>query len=434
MFEILTWAYKFIFVPLVLGYAILAYFSYFKNSFLKRFLPVLIVMLAASAFALISLNLEPIDYNAVYIGGLFIASYLLLRHLLKRLAKLEDFLLFDNVNFLLIIGLIMLYRLNPEYAIRQFAFIAIGYAVLFCITILNKESEISEKSYILTGAVILLLLLTTQVFGTQINGSKNWIKIFSFYFQPSELLKILFVFFIACLLNKNLNLKRFICISAAVLTVVSFFALQKDLGSALIFFTVYLIMLAIRDEKLIYTGISVFIAVLGAIGSYITFSHIRSRVLAWTNPWKYVSGKSYQITQSLFAIASGGLLGAGLYGGNPNFIPEIHNDFIFSAICEEMGILCAISLLSIYALVIIIGMDIGIKCNNRINAMVALGLTSVTAVQTLVIIGGVLNLIPITGVTLPFISSGGSSLISQFINIGLLYFISRKEKGESNEQ
>lgn len=435
MYEILTWSYRFVFVPLTVLYVLFSYMAYVKRKKgLEGFLPFIIVLISASVFAVIAFNLEPLDYTAAYIGGAFIISYLLARFILKKLLKPDNLILFDNINFLLAIGLGILYRLSPKYGSKQFIFIVAGYAVLFIVAALMKKIPVNEKSYKVIGPVILALLVLTQIFGTTINGSKNWIKISSFVYQPSELLKILFIFFIACLLHVELNLKRFAGIMLAVLTTVAFFALQKDLGSALIFFAVFLVMLAAKDEKLYYTGISAVTAVLGALVSYVAFSHIRSRVLAWADPWKYASDKSYQITQSLFAIASGGLLGTGLFSGNPNYIPAIHTDFIFSAICEEMGILSAISILLVFALTIIIGMDISLHSRNRIYSMVALGLTSVTAVQALVIVCGVLNIIPITGVTLPFVSYGGSSLISQFINIGLLYFIGGQEKSDTYER
>ena len=170
-----------------------------------------------------------------------------------------------------------------------------------------------------------------------------------------------------------------------------------------------------------------------AIISYYSFNHVKSRVEAWLYPWKFISDKSYQVTQSLFAVASGGLIGTGLFLGNPDFIPAVHTDFIFSAISEEIGIISAVIILLLLGLLTLIGIRISLKCNNNINKLICVGLTSMTAVQTLIIICGVLNIIPITGVTLPFVSYGGSSLLSQVINISILYYIDSKEMGEKNE-
>jgi cell division protein FtsW (lipid II flippase) len=188
-------------------------------------------------------------------------------------------------------------------------------------------------------------------------------------------------------------------------------------------------MLYTKDFKGYYTALSAGAAIGGAFISYFAFSYIKFRVLAWVNPWKYVSGKSYQITQSLFAVATGGFFGTGLFLGDPKFIPAVHTDFIFSAISEETGIVGAISLLSVFALISFIGMDISARCDDPLYSSAALGLTSLTVIQTLIIVCGVLNIIPITGVTLPFVSYGGSSLLSQFINIGILYFIGAMPNG-----
>ena len=187
------------------------------------------------------------------------------------------------------------------------------------------------------------------------------------------------------------------------------------------------------DEKVYPTIISAASALVMAVISYFAFSHIKSRVEAWLNPWKYVSDKAYQVTQSLFAIASGGLIGTGLSLGYPKYIPAVHTDFIFSAICEEVGIISGIIIILILCMVTIIGLNYSKNCKRTANKLICLGLSSMTGIQTLIIVAGVLNIIPITGVTLPFVSYGGSSLISQSINIGLLFFINTNETGETHE-
>lgn len=221
--------------------------------------------------------------------------------------------------------------------------------------------------------------------------------------------------------------------STSIFIAVAFFALQRDLGSALIFFAVYLILMFVIDDKVYPTLISAASALVMAGISYFVFSHIKSRVEAWLNPWKYVSDKAYQVTQSLFAIASGGLLGTGLNLGYPKYIPAVHTDFIFSAICEEVGIISGIIIILLLCMVTIIGLNYSKNCEKLVNKLICLGLSSMTGIQTLIIIAGVLNIIPITGVTLPFVSYGGSSLISQTINIGLLLFINANEIGDTHE-
>ncbi|MGE5676754.1 MAG: FtsW/RodA/SpoVE family cell cycle protein [Pseudomonadota bacterium] len=438
MFEVLSWSYRFIFALIAVIFSMCCYLAYFRDSRGARYMvPFLNIVVILMNFALISYYFEPMDYKALYIGGSLAAAYMLSRLLLGRILKPGSFLMFDTMFYLLTVGLSILYRLSPEYGSKQAYYSLVGIFAFFTVIILMKRFEVQYKHRFLLGGIILGLLVVTQVFGIEINGSKNWINLYITNVQPSEFIKLLFVFFIACLLNKELNIKRFIRIAAAMMVVVVFFVLQRDMGSAFIFFTVFLVMLYTKDFKGYYTGISAGAAIGGAFVSYFAFSYIKFRVLAWVNPWKYVSGKSYQITQSLFAVATGGFVGTGLFLGDPKFIPAVHTDFIFSAICEETGIVGAISLLSVFALFSFIGMDISAKCDDPLYSAAALGLTSLTVIQTLIIVCGVLNIIPITGVTLPFVSYGGSSLLSQFINVGMLYFIGTMPsvlRGDVNEK
>ncbi|MHB1393787.1 MAG: FtsW/RodA/SpoVE family cell cycle protein [Clostridia bacterium] len=435
MFEVLSWSYRFIYILLAAGFSISCYLAYYKNKRICLYIaPFLNIILIASNFALISYYYEPLDYIALYIGGSLAVSYILSRLLLGRLLKPDNHLIIDMVFYLLSIGLSILYRLSPDYGTRQAYFALVGIIAFFAVIIFMKRFEIQYKHHLLLGGLILTLLIVTQIWGTEINGSKNWIDLSFTNVQPSEFIKLIFVFFMACLLNEELNTKRFVSIAASMLVVVVFFVMQRDMGSAFIFFSVFLMMLFTKDIKGYYAAASAGAAIGGAFISYFAFSYIKFRVLAWVNPWKYISGKSYQITQSLFAVATGGLIGTGIFLGDPKFIPAVHTDFIFSAVCEETGVLGGILLLTIYSLLSVIGMDISSKCSNPIYSTAALGLTSLTVIQTLIIVCGVLNIIPITGVTLPFISYGGSSLLSQFLNIGLLYYIQSMDRGNSHEK
>lgn len=423
MFEVMSWTYRFVYIFLTAAFSLSCYLAYLKGKkLLSYFIPVFNVLIISMNFALLSYY-EPVDYNAIYIGSGLLVLYVISRLIAGKLLNTGNHLILDVVFHLLSIGLSILYRLSPDYGIRQAYFALAGIFSFFAVIVIMKRIKIKSKHHILLGGTIITLLLLTQFFGTEINGSKNWIKLNYFYVQPSEFIKLLFVFFISCLLVEALDLKRFFKVSAAVLTVIAFFVLQRDLGSAFIFFSVYLAVLLVNDKKYCYTAVSASAAALGGLVSYFTFSYIKYRVLAWVNPWKYIAGKSYQITQSLFAVASGGLIGTGLYLGNPKYIPAVHTDFIFSAICEETGIIGAIILLSVYMLLTLISMDTAFKADNKLYSNAALGLASLTAIQTLIIVCGVLNIIPITGVTLPFISYGGSSLLSQFMNAGLIYYI-----------
>ncbi|NLM43413.1 MAG: FtsW/RodA/SpoVE family cell cycle protein [Clostridiales bacterium] len=438
MFEILSWSHRFLFIFFLITFFIISVAIYFYGKkHMSPFMPVIIILTAAFSFALMSVNDTIRDYKAIYIGLIFCLRYIIVRELIIKLLKIEEVLLFDLVNMLLTIGLIWLYRIEPQYATRQLIFTLLADTMYFFIhyllNYLYNKIDFTKDYSIYLGLFILITLIVTQLWGVEVYGSKNWLEILGLRFQPSEFLKIFFIIFTSIILSRGLNKNTFIYSSSSIVIIVALFALQKDLGSALIFFAVYLIMLFIVDDKLYPTIISLFAAITMAVISYYVFGHIQSRVEAWLNPWKYISDKSYQVTQSLFAIASGGLVGTGLNLGYPKFIPAVHTDFIFSAICEEVGIISGIIIVLLLCIVTIIGLNYSKNSKKTVNKLICLGLSSITGIQTLIIVAGVLNIVPITGVTLPFISYGGSSLISQTINIGLLYFINMKENGEINE-
>lgn len=424
MFEVLSWSYRFVYIFLTAAFSFCSYLIFFKNrEFYKYLLPVINLLIMASAFGLIAYFEKPADLNAVFSAAGLAVLYLVSRLSVALFINADKLLLFDAVYHLQAIGLFILYRLSSENGLKQFAFVCIGNLIFFAAYFLLKRYPIRAKHYSLLAASIFVLLITTQLLGVEIYGSKNWISLGSFYFQPSELIKLIFVFWTACMLNRPLDTRHFLVVSLFVASFLAFFVLQRDMGSAFIFFSVYLIMLFSKDKRFIYTAISGCGAVLGGLLSYFAFGYIKSRVLAWVDPWKYVSNKSYQITQSLFAVATGGLIGTGLLLGDPKYIPAVQTDFIFSALCEETGVLGGILLLSVFGLITLIGMHISLECEDSLYRLAALGLTSMTAIQTLIIVCGVLNIIPITGVTLPFISYGGSSLLSQYANLGILYYI-----------
>lgn len=434
MFDILSWVHRYIFIFLLAVFFIINVAIYFYNKkFLQPFLPVIVIITASSCFGLLSVIEENTNYYGIYIGIAFCLQYIVTRILLIRLLKITDILLFDLINMLLAIGLIWLYRLSPEYAIKQTLFAVLGDTMYFILFYLLGKIDLKKDYSIHLALTILAALIITQIWGVEVYGSKNWLELFGYRFQPSEFLKIMFVLYISIVFSKGLSRNTLLISSTSIFVAVAFFALQRDLGSALIFFAVYLILLFVIDDKIYPTLVSAAAAFVMAAASYFLFSHIQARVEAWLNPWKHVSDKSYQVTQSLFAIASGGLLGTGLNLGYPKYIPAVHTDFIFSAICEEVGILSGIIIILLLCMVTLIGLNYSKNCKKMAGKLICLGLSSMTGIQTLIIVAGVLNIVPITGVTLPFVSYGGSSLISQMINICLLYFISMKETGDENE-
>jgi cell division protein FtsW (lipid II flippase) len=221
--------------------------------------------------------------------------------------------------------------------------------------------------------------------------------------------------------------KDLIMPAAVVMVSLVLFVLQKDLGTALIFFAIAITMVYIGTAKFRYVMAAILLFIVGAVASYYMFSHVQARVDIWIDPWKTASGSGYQIVQSLYAIASGGFWGTGLYLGHPNYIPEVQTDFIFSIICEEFGLLGGFAIVLTYFLLIYRGFRAAIYSSGTFSRMVAVGVSTMVGAQVFIIIGGVTKLIPMTGITLPLVSYGGSSMIINFIALGLVQKVSEAD-------
>lgn len=369
----------------------------------------------------------------------FVVSYLVL----GKWQPKGDFLLFSLASMLSVAGLVMILRLSPGFAGRQFIWLLVGLAV-FLLTAIGlrdyRKLEDYKYLYIFGG---LLLLLATAVFGTEAGGARSWIDFRLFRFQPSELVKIFLVIFLAGFLEERKEILTAGTGSMMGLPIPSLeyigpllvmwglslvlLVFQKDLGAALIFFGTFLAMIFIATGRWSYVAIGSVLFALGAGFGYIIYHHVQVRVAVWLNPWADFDGKGYQIIQSLFAIGSGGFYGTGLGLGQPKLIPAVHTDFIFSAWSEEFGLLGALGLMVIYGLIIYRGYLTALRATTGFGSLLASGLTSLLAIQTLVIVGGVIKLFPLTGVTLPFVSYGGSSLVTSYMLLGILTSISARD-------
>ncbi len=343
------------------------------------------------------------------------------------------------------LGLIFLFRLRPQYAERQFAWLLIGLLVLLLITtLLRKLDWLADYKYIYVAAGALLLVLPI-FFGQEQYGARSWLRIGLFQIQPSEFVKILLVLFLASFLAEN---RRVLTAGSDQILGISIpgireygplvvmwgislliLAFQKDLGTALIYFCTFLAMVYAATARMFYVLIGLILFFLGGTVAYHIFSHVQARVDIWLNPWPLMGGSGYQIIQSLFALGSGGIFGSGLGQGMPNLIPAVHTDFIFSAIVEELGLLGGCAVLVLYMCFILRGLMIALAARNDFTSLVATGLTALMGLQTFIIIAGVIKLLPMTGVTLPFISYGGSSLVANFVLLGMLLNISHEVNG-----
>jgi cell division protein FtsW len=353
-----------------------------------------------------------------------------------------DLFLFPVTAVLSSTGLVFLFRLDPAYGIRQFIWLLAGLFVLVLVSRLMLDFHfLSDYKYIYAMAGMVALLLPI-FFGEEQGGAKRWLDCGLFQVQPAEFVKILMVLFLAVYLAEN----------KAVLTagtrIIGWFALpdlrewgplavmwglsllllifQRDLGTALIYFSTFVAMVYTATSRLFYvfTGLGLFVA--GAAASFYFFDHVRTRVEIWLNPWPYIETSGYQVIQSLFAIGSGGLTGTGLGGGYPGLLPAVHTDFIFSAICEEMGLLGGTGVIILFLVFVFRGIKIALNSRDEFSALAAAGFSALLGLQVFIIIAGVTKLLPLTGITVPFVSYGGSSLIANFILLGLLLNISHE--------
>lgn len=266
------------------------------------------------------------------------------------------------------------------------------------------------------------LLVAVLVVGTLSRGAKLYIKISGFTFQPSEFVKIIFVFFIAGMLSKSAEFGHLILSAVFAGLYVIVLVISTDLGSALIFFMMYLFMVYVGTKKVRYLFIGMAGISTASVIAYKLFSHVQVRVLVWKNPFAadIINNSGYQVSQSLFALGSGGLMGTGLYQGYPNKIPIVDNDFVFSAIGEEFGAIFGILLILVCLSCFISFLNTAMEQNSMFNRLVCVGLGVGYAIQITLTVGGAINMIPSTGVTLPLISSGGSSILSTLIVFAII--------------
>ncbi|WP_044566280.1 FtsW/RodA/SpoVE family cell cycle protein [Anaerococcus provencensis] len=383
-------------------------------------------------FTILSLSLSLI-YNIQNIGDTDLYTYLaillvviLSTSLVSKITKADNILVMI-VNMLFSIGVSMIYRLDPAYGKRQLQFYLVGMVLFFLTFFILKAFKFWSKISIFYVVVSIGLFMATLVFGTYIGGAKNWIVIKNIItIQPSEFIKVPLAFFIASFYS-NYNqivskpFGRFY-MEFVILVYIGFLFLQKDLGTALIFFGLMILSQFVFEKDRFLITFNIIAMILGSILAYFMFGHVRIRVATWLDPWSDINRTGYQITQALFALASGGLFGTGIGLGHPDYIPVAESDFIFSAISEEMGVFMGIAVILLFMILVYRAFKISLIQQDKFFSTLAFCIGVLFAIQTFIILGGVLKLIPLTGVTLPFISQGGSSMLSGFILLGCLQY------------
>lgn len=412
-----------------------------KEAKLHLLLPPLGILLLGTGVLLLAHRLTAdlllLPWLAAVIVGAFFTQFILGRR------DGTDLTLFPAAMLLASLGLIMIGRLKPALFLTQMRWLLLGLIVyLFLVFLGERFLRLLSYPYLL-GVFCLLLLCSALFFGTEIGGSRNWIVFGPFAVQPSEFGKIVIIMFLAAYLTEHrevltLPRHRFLWLKLPVLRFIApllfiwgiailMFVVQRDLGSALLFFGIAVSMTYMATGRKSYVALA-FAFFLGAAAlSYSFFSHVRVRFNIWLDPWSDPSGSAYQVVQSLFALGSGGVWGAGFAHGHPNLIPEVHTDFIFAAIAEELGLLGSLGVMLVFALFFYRAIRIALACREETRILLAAGIAVVFLLQAFIIIAGVTKFLPLTGITLPFVSYGGSSMIASFMLLGILTVLSKKE-------
>ncbi len=389
-----------------------------------------VLVFVAACFILLAFSGEHFDGVALLFGVLLclliVAEYISL----LWIAPHADRILFILIAFLTALGMAVQYRMGAESALHQLLMVLLGGAALCAAAAVMKRPAILRALSIPFALLSLIILVALLFVGKESGGARNWISVGGFLFQPSEFVKVALIVVIAQAMTHALTIKKLIPAILFTLAVAALLVLQRDLGAAMLVAGVFLILFYAATGRLGATFLGLAAGGVGAYAGYLAFDHVKARVGAWLDPWATYSTSGYQIAQGLMAIASGGLWGEGLGLGSPSLIPAYRTDYVFAVICEEFGIVFGIGVIAVYALVVVRGVMIALASEDRFSSLCAFGCTSLVAVQTFIIIGGVIKLIPLTGITMPFVSYGGSSMIAFMAAVGILQGVAARNGAE----
>ena len=417
---------------------------------------ILAVVLAIGAYLMAGYGRdEAFPPSLVANGLLFAGGYLAAHLVMRRFAPTADPVLLPTAGLLAGLGFAVIFRLEPDLGAGQAGWLVVGLAAFVGMIVLIRDHRaLDQFTYTIGLAGIVLLLLPIlpnagPIGGRTINGARLWFEIGPLTFQPAEAGKVLIVIFLASYLNAKKELLAIatrklgpfqlpepkhlgpLLVAWAVSLAILF--LEKDLGSSLLFFAIFVVMLYVATARGTYLVAGLILFAAGATAGYLAFAHVQSRVDLWLHaldPELIAAEGPSQLAQSVFALATGGISGAGLGQGSPDLIPFASTDFIFSAVGEELGLFGSVGILLLFLTLVVRGFRTAVLREDGFGKLLAVGLATSLAVQSFVIIGGVTKLIPLTGVTLPFVSYGGSSLVANFALLALLARISAAPESE----
>ncbi len=407
------------------------------------------VCLAAAGMAMLQLVLQAKHTDDLRLVALFGLCMLAVHAVLAFRLRSADQELLPIVATLTALGLVAVARLEPELAPRQLQWVALGSvaAVVTALAVPRIEWLGRYRYTWLVGGLVVLGI--TAVFGVDPNGSNTrlWLGANGIYFQPSEITKIVAVIFFASYLAQKRTLIANAPLRVGWLTLpplaylaplvlmwglsLMLLVWQRDLGVALLFYMLFISLLYTATGRS-YVGVGLLFLCLGAILSMALFDHVQLRTRIWLNPWPFASDEGYQLVQALTAYAAGGVIGSGLGYGYPEYVPAVHTDFVLAALGEELGLLGTMGIVGLYLALVFRAFRIALRATSDFSMLLAAGLGTVLGIQACIIMAGNLRLMPITGITLPFLSYGGSSILANFVMIGLLLRISAESQPETS--
>jgi len=382
---------------------------------------------------------------AAFFFGLYLVAHFVARYAVPN----ADPYLLPMAALLTAIGVTEIYRLNPDNAFKQGLWIVIAVGVFVAtLLVLRRDYRVLESYKYLfgLGALFLLVLPALPGIGTTVNGARLWVRAGPLQFQPGELAKLALIVFLAGYLREKREViaqgrlkdlgPLLVIWGGAMLVLIE----TNDLGSGLLYFGVFLAMLYVATARFTYVLAGAVLFVVGSAGVYKISAHVRDRVDVWLDAFKYAHTTGYQIVQARYSIAHGGFGGTGLGhgiftqpGSSDTLIPYLNTDFIFAALAQELGLIGAAGLLLVYMLFVARGFRIALLTNDGFSKLLAVGLTFAFALQAFIIVGGIVGIIPLTGITMPFVSYGGSSVVANFVLLAGLMLISNRANTEQGE-
>ena len=379
------------------------------------------------------LYLLKMDQKVLVLAACEMVLLFLISVIYKKIYTNASKALVNNMSMLLTVSFMILTRLDMDKAVKQFVFAAVAVVITCFIPLIVAKLEFLSKLGIFYGIIGIAGLAVVLVAAQTTYGAKLSINLGPVVLQPSEFIKIIFIFFVACMLKEVEDFTYLVKVTVVAALHVLILVASKDLGGALIYLVTYLVMVYVATRNPGYMFLGLFAGAIASIAAYFMFSHIQARVIAWKDPLSVIDDQGYQICQSLFAIGYGGWFGTGLGQGMPEKIPVVTTDFVFSAISEELGVLFAICIIFICINCFLMFFNISMEIKEYFYKLIALGIGTTYGIQTFLALGGVVKFIPSTGVTLPLVSYGGSSLLCTIIIFAIIQGLYVREYDEDLE-